>query len=138
MKPSCERSEAWHLTRATSCPTSSGSGGAPVARQGRALAAEAGVGPTLARGDRSVESWRSFFGIVIRMYYQDHEPAHFHSEHQGDRATFYLAGRLLPRTIRSRKARPFIAELAKLHRTYLAANWERMKAGQPLERIAPP
>jgi hypothetical protein len=23
----------------------------------------------------------AFFGIVIRMYYKEHEPAHFHAEH---------------------------------------------------------
>lgn len=27
-----------------------------------------------------------FFGIVIRMYYEDHDPAHFHTEYQGERA----------------------------------------------------
>jgi uncharacterized protein DUF4160 len=25
----------------------------------------------------------AFFGIVIRMYYKEHEPAHFHAEHAG-------------------------------------------------------
>ncbi len=24
-----------------------------------------------------------FFGIVIRMFYQEYEPAHFHAEYQG-------------------------------------------------------
>ena len=24
-----------------------------------------------------------FFGIVVRMFYQEHEPAHFHAEYQG-------------------------------------------------------
>lgn len=23
-----------------------------------------------------------FFGIVVRMFYKEHEPAHFHAEHQ--------------------------------------------------------
>ena len=27
-----------------------------------------------------------FFGIVIRMYYEDHDPAHFHAEYEGQRA----------------------------------------------------
>jgi hypothetical protein len=25
----------------------------------------------------------TFFGIVIRMFYKEHEPPHFHAEHQG-------------------------------------------------------
>ena len=28
----------------------------------------------------------AFFGIVIRMYYRDHEPPHFHAEHAGQQA----------------------------------------------------
>ena len=27
-----------------------------------------------------------FFGIVIQMYYNDHEPAHFHVQYSGQRA----------------------------------------------------
>ncbi len=37
----------------------------------------------------------TFFGIVIRMYYSDHAPPHFHAEYQGQRATFDFTGRLL-------------------------------------------
>ena len=29
-----------------------------------------------------------FFGIVIRMFYREHEPAHFHAEHQGQHGKF--------------------------------------------------
>ena len=29
-----------------------------------------------------------FFGIVIRMFYREHEPAHFHAEHQGQQGKF--------------------------------------------------
>jgi hypothetical protein len=28
----------------------------------------------------------TFFGIVIRMYYQEHEPPHFHAEFHGQNA----------------------------------------------------
>jgi Domain of unknown function (DUF4160) len=47
----------------------------------------------------------AFFGIVIRMYYKEHEPAHFHAEHSGQRATFDFNGELLSGEIRSRRAR---------------------------------
>lgn len=39
-----------------------------------------------------------FFGIVIRMFYKEHEPAHFHAEHQGQQAANWAnmkAGRSL-------------------------------------------
>jgi hypothetical protein len=57
----------------------------------------------------------TFFGIVIGMYYQEHEPAHFR-----------------PNAAR-RLSRDWTAE----HRAELDANWARMTAGQALERIRP-
>jgi hypothetical protein len=32
----------------------------------------------------------TFFGIVIRMYYQDHEPGHFYAEYQGRQANNWI------------------------------------------------
>jgi len=79
----------------------------------------------------------AFFGILIRMYYQEHDPAHFHAEHGGDHATFTFDGALLAGTIRSRRARRDIAAWAALHRRELEANWAAMKRGAALERIPP-
>ena len=31
-----------------------------------------------------------FLGIVIKMYFNDHEPAHFHAEYSGDEALFEI------------------------------------------------
>ena len=28
-----------------------------------------------------------FFGIVVRMYYKEHEPGHYHAEHQGQQGS---------------------------------------------------
>ena len=79
----------------------------------------------------------AFFGIVIRMYYREHEPAHFQAEHSGQNATFDFDGELIAGEIRSRRARERIRAWARLHRVELAANWEKMKAGQSLEAIKP-
>lgn len=79
----------------------------------------------------------AFFGIVIRMFYQEHEPAHFHAEHQGQQAKFDLRGKLIAGEIRSKAARRLIAQWALAHQADLEANWARMKAGETLERIAP-
>ncbi|MBP7775570.1 MAG: DUF4160 domain-containing protein [Acidobacteria bacterium] len=78
-----------------------------------------------------------FFGIVIRMFYKDHEPAHFHVEHQGQQAKVDFEGRLLAGTIQSNTAIRLVREWAALHRDELAANWDCMKAGRPLNRIPP-
>ena len=37
----------------------------------------------------------TFFGTVIRMYYQEHAPRHFHAEYQGQHGTFDFAGQPL-------------------------------------------
>lgn len=78
-----------------------------------------------------------FFGIVIRMYYREHGVAHFHAEYQGQMATFTFDGQLLAGRIRSRTALRLIEEWATRHREQLAANWDRIEAGEPLERIEP-
>jgi hypothetical protein len=36
----------------------------------------------------------TFFGIIIRMYFGDHNPPHFHVEFQGEKATFDFNGQL--------------------------------------------
>jgi hypothetical protein len=46
-------------------------------------------------------------------------------------------GKMLAGNMRSGTARRLIEEWASQHRPELEANWARMKAGQPLDRIAP-
>jgi predicted LPLAT superfamily acyltransferase len=78
-----------------------------------------------------------FFGIVVRMFYREHGVAHFHAEYQGQQATFALDGEMLAGALRSPVALRLIKEWAIAHRSELEANWDRLKAGEPLERIAP-
>ena len=79
----------------------------------------------------------SFFGIVIRMFYGEHGVPHFHAEYQGQQATFTFDGEILAGNLRSHTARRLIREWSLVHRGELEANWDRSKAGEPLERIAP-
>jgi Domain of unknown function (DUF4160) len=78
-----------------------------------------------------------FYGIVVYMYPNDHAPPHFHAEYEGGEAVIdirtleVLWGRL------RRRALALVLEWAALHRTELARNWERARAGRDLERIAP-
>lgn len=36
-----------------------------------------------------------FYGIIIRMYYDDHNPPHFHAYYNNNEAIFTLDGKLL-------------------------------------------
>lgn len=71
------------------------------------------------------------------MYFDDHGPAHFHAEYQGEQASFDLSGRLIAGEIRSRTARKLIREWARLHGAELEANWKLAKELEPLNQVPP-
>ncbi len=79
----------------------------------------------------------AFFGIMIRMFYNDHEPPHFHAEHQGQHGKFDMSGEIVIGSIQSRTALRLIREWARLHEVELQENWELMKVGKPLRHIEP-
>lgn len=75
-----------------------------------------------------------FLGILIAMYYRDHEPAHFHAFYGEHQITVELASGRVRGTF-PRRARSLVLEWWDLHRDELTANWARAKARQPLEPI---
>lgn len=79
----------------------------------------------------------TFFGIVIRMFFDDHGVPHFHAEYQGVQASFDLSGKLIAGEMRSRTARRLIREWARLRQAELEANWKRAKELEPLNQIPP-
>ena len=78
-----------------------------------------------------------FFGIIIWMYYKEHEPKHFHAEHQSQQGKFDFDGRMIVGNITSTNALKLIRQWARLHRVALDANWVNIVAGKPLDRIPP-
>jgi len=78
-----------------------------------------------------------FFGIVIAMYYRDHEPPHFHVTYAGHRAAVgirpvsVLGGSLPPRVF------GLVSEWAMRHESDLIADWDRARRGEALIPIAP-
>jgi hypothetical protein len=79
----------------------------------------------------------TFFGIIIRMFYDDHAPPHFHAEYQGQDALVTFDGKIFQGEISSPRARKLIKEWAQLHRSDLEMNWKRAKALKQLAQIAP-
>jgi hypothetical protein len=76
----------------------------------------------------------AFFGIIIRMFFDEHNPPHFHAEYQGDKATCDFRGNILVGNINSRTAVRLIREWVDLHRNELEQNWEEMQQGRELIR----
>ncbi|MGC2525666.1 MAG: DUF4160 domain-containing protein [Stellaceae bacterium] len=79
----------------------------------------------------------SFFGITIRIYYNDHPPPHFHVYQQTDEAKIgieglrVLDGYLPPRVLR------LVRGWAKVHQVDLRENWSLAERHQALKNIAP-
>ncbi len=80
----------------------------------------------------------SFYGIVIRMYWdeRDHPVAHFHADYAGHLASVALDGTLLGGTLPPR-ALAMVRDWARLHQDELRANWGRARAHEQLDRIEP-
>ena len=78
-----------------------------------------------------------FLGIAIKMFFDDHNPPHFHAEYGGDLALIDIrnlsvfSGRLPPRVL------GLVIEWATLHRPELLADCERARAQRQLEKIRP-
>ncbi len=78
-----------------------------------------------------------FYGVVIRMFYRDHYPPHFHATY-GDHEAIVdistlavIGGRLPPRAI------GMVVEWASLHQDELLDRWESASHHQRLEHIEP-
>ena len=78
-----------------------------------------------------------FFGIIISMYFDDHNPPHFHARYGDDECIIsiqeriVLEGRLPPRAL------GMVIEWANLHHDELLENWTLMRANHSLNRILP-
>ena len=78
-----------------------------------------------------------FYGVVIRMFYNDHPPPHFHAEYAGSVAEIsietleMLAGSLPPRAF------VLVLDWAALHRQELREDWELCRRKEQPRRIQP-
>ena len=78
-----------------------------------------------------------FYGIVVGMYYDDHEPPHFHARYAEWHVSVTIDGLKIMSGGLPRRAMALVREWACLHTEELAYNWELAKAGLPLRPIDP-
>jgi hypothetical protein len=76
-----------------------------------------------------------FFGIVVQMYWNDHNPPHLHAIYQGQEALFEIGtsekmGGALPR-----KAERLVGDWIAANRDQLLENWDRGRIGRPFLQI---
>ncbi len=78
-----------------------------------------------------------FFGIVIRMYYNDHWPSHFHASYGDQEALIEIDTLAVYRGSLPRRAMALVLEWAMLHREQLRHDWELARSGQTPEPVEP-
>ncbi len=78
-----------------------------------------------------------FFGIVVQMYYADHEPPHFHARYSGHKAIIAIETLAVLRGGLPPRAMGLVAEWAALHRADLLEDWNLARAEARLRPIAP-
>lgn len=77
-----------------------------------------------------------FLGIVIRMYFQEHSPAHFHAEYGQYEITVDIETGIVTGKF-PRRALNAVLEWYVLHQDELMANWEAAMKRKPLSKIEP-
>ena len=79
----------------------------------------------------------AFFGIVIRMFYDDHNPPLIHVEYEGKKALLDFRGNILKGDLHSRTALRLVREWIDLRYPELHEDWELAKQGKEIKRIDP-
>lgn len=77
-----------------------------------------------------------FYGIVIRMYYDNHNPPHFHAFYGDSKAIFNLDGELLEGSMPTSQIK-LITAWTLIHKDELMANWQLAKNSETLYKINP-
>ena len=78
-----------------------------------------------------------FYGIVIQMYFDDHQPPHFHAIYAGHKAVFdietlaIIKGELPPR------ARGLVIEWASIHKVELREAFQKAETFEAPGQIPP-
>jgi hypothetical protein len=78
-----------------------------------------------------------FYGIAIQMFFKEHGIPHFHARYGEQIAVFAIESLERLRGSLPARADRLVREWAELHQTELLRNWERARAGEPLEQIEP-
>ena len=77
-----------------------------------------------------------FYGIIIYMFFQDHNPPHFHVKYQDYEATINIEDGIVKGEI-PRRALRLIYEWLDIHKIELLENWRLLEQRKQFKRIEP-
>lgn len=77
-----------------------------------------------------------FYGILIRMYFDDHNPPHIHALYGNDEACYNFNGEVIEGNLPNKQHKLVVAWIA-IHKDELTANWKLAHDSEPLFKIEP-
>ncbi len=78
-----------------------------------------------------------FLGIVIKMFYSDHNPPHFHAVYGDFEATFSIHSLEMLTGNLPARVQGLVIEWAFLYKKELEENWESILKDQAFKKIKP-
>ena len=78
-----------------------------------------------------------FFGVVIRMFYDEHNPPHLHAEYQNNKTVFDFQGNIIKGSLSSKTATKLVREWIDIHINELKEDWELARESKEIKKIAP-
>ena len=78
-----------------------------------------------------------FFGIIISMYYDDHNPPHFHARYSEESVVIKIETLNILEGQISARALGLIMEWASQHKEELLEDWNLARNNQPPKKITP-
>lgn len=87
--------------------------------------------------ERVVPTISRFFGITIRMFFDDHSFPHLHARHADDEAKVRIDNLEVLSSSLSRRQLRMVLAWAEIHQDELEDNWRRARAGVTLRSIDP-
>ena len=78
-----------------------------------------------------------FLGIIIMIYYKEHNPPHFHVKYNEYRAIFSINDLEMIEGDLPKRVISIVLEWAFIHRKELLEDWELAIKNEPLKKIEP-
>lgn len=78
-----------------------------------------------------------FFGIVIAVFYADHNPPHFHARYESYKATISIEDLKIIEGVLPPRVLGLVIEWAVMHRKELSKEWKLAMEKKPLFAIDP-
>ena len=78
-----------------------------------------------------------FYGIIIYMYWNEHNPPHFHAQYQGKEALINIKTLEVVEGYLPRRGLSLVLDWAELHKDELLQNWNLCESKNHPNKIQP-